>query len=112
MTKEGIFKRPKWLKIIIGIFSAWLTFMLSMIVLFIIILVIEKLVYEAEIEGTLAVILIIVFFIISVYVAFRITKWQNKYLDKKSLIINYVILVFMIILSGLLLPVPMTYMIL
>ena len=109
MTREEIIIRPKWLKIIIGVFSAWLTFMLSMLNLFIIILGIQKLGFEAEIEGTLAIVLIIVFSIISVYVAFRITKWQNNYLDKKSLVVNYVTLVFMIILTVLLLPVPMTY---
>ncbi len=109
MNYDMNFARPKWIKVLIGILSAWVSFTLSVIVLLAIILIFQKLLSDLEIEGTIASIFLIAIFIISAFVSFRITKWQNKYLDKKSLKTNYNILVILILLAVLTIPAPIVY---
>ena len=109
MINEINIERPKWIKILIGILSAWVTFMLSITVMLFIILVFQMLFSSKELEGTAAIILMFIIFVISVYFAYRITKWQNKFLDKKTLKINYIVMAILILISIFLIPVPFSY---
>lgn len=111
MIEEIGLKRPSWLKILVGILSAWVTFILSMIALLAITLMTQKLLNDIVIEGTPAIILLLFGAAISAYVAFRFTNWQKKLLNKRDLKTSYVVLTVLIIITILTLPIPMTYVI-
>jgi hypothetical protein len=111
MTNKIKIIRPKWLKFLLGIFSAWTSFLLTIALIFTIVFIFQEKIFDVEISGTPALILFIIALIISVFFAYRITKWQDKYLNKKSLRLNYIILVILILLSFLIIPLPMTYVI-
>ena len=102
-------KTPNWLKILLRILFGWVSFMLSMIFLIAIIFLTQKLFNDFEIQGVLAIIILICIVAISVYFAFRVNKWQEKFLDKKGIITNYLILVILILITILTLPAPMVY---
>ncbi|MCD4772183.1 MAG: hypothetical protein K8R41_02220 [Bacteroidales bacterium] len=111
MTEEIGLKRPRWLKILIGILSAWVAFILSMIVLLAITLMIQNFLNDIVIEDTSAIILLLLGTSISAYVVFRFTKWQTKFLDKRDAKTFYVVLTILIIITIMTLPIPMTYII-
>ena len=101
--------RPKWLKILLGIFCVWTVFMLLFIILLTALWIIQVKILDIEIEGAPAVIILIFQVGISGFAAYRVTKWQNKYLDKKPLSVSYIVLIILILLLVLTIPSPMTY---
>jgi hypothetical protein len=107
MTEKSI--RPKWLRILIGVFTAWISFMISIVTFLIIAWVIQVKTFDIELSGTPAWIIVLAELIISIFISYRITKWQNSYLDKKSLRFNYILLMILIILIFTTLPAPMIY---
>lgn len=111
MIEEIGLKRPRWLKILIGILSSWVTFILSMIVLLAITWMTQRLLNNIVIEGIPAIILLLLGAAISAYLAFRFTKWQKKLLDKRDLKTSYVVLTVLIIITILTLPALMTYVV-
>ena len=103
--------RPNWLKILIGVFIAWTSFLITMAIFLLIVWIIQIKILDIEISGTPALIILLAELIISFYTSYRLTKWQNRYMDKKSLRFNYIVLIVLIILSFIFIPAPMTYMI-
>jgi uncharacterized membrane protein YidH (DUF202 family) len=111
MNKERVLKkqRPIWLKTSLTIFSAWVTFILSIGILLIITLTIQKFFNDLIIEDTPAIILLIFSILTSVYVSYRFTKWLNKKLEKGDKQTSYFVLIILVILTILTLPAPFTY---
>ena len=109
MTEEINISRPQWLKVLLGIFCAWTTFILTFIVLLTALWIIQVKLLDIEIEGTPAVIILIVQAGIGGLVAYRTAKWQNKFLGKKPLSTSYIVLTLLILLSVLTIPAPITY---
>jgi len=109
MTEEINTSRPQWLKVLLGIFCAWIAFILILIVLLTALWIIQVKLLDIEIEGTPAAIILIVQAGIGGLVAYRTAKWQNKFLDNKPLSTSYIVLTLLILLSVLTIPAPMTY---
>ncbi len=109
MTEKII--RPNWLKILIGVFTTWTMFLITMAIFLIVVWIIQIKILDIEISGIPALIILLAELIVSIYISYRLTKWQNSYMDKKSLRFNYIILIILIILSFIFIPAPMTYMI-
>ena len=109
MTEKII--RPNWLKILIGVFTAWTTFLITMAIFLIVVWIIQIKILNIEISGTPALIILLAELIMSIYLSYRLTKWQNRYMDKKSLRFNYFTLIILIILSFIFIPSSMTYLI-
>lgn len=100
--------RPRWLKVTIGVLSAWASFILTLAILMVLIFIIQSII-DIEIEGTPALLLLILALFICGYTSYIATKWQNLYFSKKSRRINYIYLVFLILLVFLTLPVSLSY---
>ena len=109
MTEELNIVRPQWLKVLLVIFCAWVAFMLTLIILVTALWIIQVKLLDIEIEGTPAVVILIVQAGIGGLVAYRIVKWQNRFLDNKPLSASYIVLALLVLLSVLTIPSPMTY---
>jgi hypothetical protein len=107
MAEELI--RPKWLRILLGIFTAWISFMISLATFLVIVLIIQVEIFDLELSGTPALIIVLAELIISIFISSRITRWQNNFLDKKSLRFNYILLMILIILTFIAMPAPFIY---
>lgn len=103
--------RPKWLKIALGVLSAWTLFIVTITILLISVWIIQIEILNIKIYGTPALIILIGELMTSAFFSYRLTKWQNRYFENKSLTTNYVFLAIMLLLSILLLAVSFAYMI-
>jgi hypothetical protein len=83
--------------------------MLSMVILFFVTLVIQIQLFNLKIEDISAGILLSIELAISVFISYIITKWQNRYLDTKSLKTSYLFLALLILLAIIALPIPFIY---
>lgn len=101
--------RPKWLRIILGLLSAWISFFVLLNVFFILAWLIQIKILDILISGTPAMIILIIELIASLFFSYRITKWQNRYLENKSLKTNYITVTILILLSILLVPASINY---
>ena len=97
MNEKTEINRPQWLKVLLGFLIAWTVFMISVTLIFIFTWILQYKIFYIELEGTRALILIIITLIISIYLAYQITKLLNKYLESKSLNFNYIALIILII---------------
>ncbi len=109
MSQEIEFKRPQWLKILIGSLSAWVCFIIMMFSSLLVIQLFQVTFRNFEIEGTLAIVLLIIMGIIAIFISYKLTKWQNRLLDKKTLSFSYIVLAILIVLTLVLIPAPFYY---
>ena len=97
------------MKNLISALSAWVSFLISISVIFLLVNVFQNMFGGIEIEGLLAIVLLIIGILISIYTAYRITKWQHVFLDQKSRTLNVIVMVILILISASIIPVPMMY---
>lgn len=111
MTEKTI--RPKWLKVLTGLFIVWTSLLTALTLFLIIVWIVQVRIFDIEISGSPALIILITELIISIYFSIRLTKWLNRYLDTKTLRFNYILLIVLILIvfSFIILTTPMTYLI-
>lgn len=111
MADKNKIIRPKWLRFLLGLLSAWTSFVLTIVLIFVIVWIFQVKIFDSEISALPASILLVIAMVTSIYIAFRITRWQSNYMNNKSLKLNYITLIILLLLAFLFIPIPFTYMI-
>jgi len=99
--------RPKWMKILVGIFATWVTLTFVLTTAFGLIWFFQIHLWGPVKGGILENIVAVIVFIISCYLTYMITKWQNDYLDRINIRVSYVILLILL-LGTALSPIPLS----
>lgn len=99
---------PKWLKILISILFAWSTFMVTFALVLVIAFIPQNII-GFEIEGTDAIILLVITLALAIFAIIKVNKWQKAFLEKKSLLANILAFIIILLISMIFAPAPMVF---
>jgi len=109
MTNPITISRPKWLKILIGLYCAGTSFILIFFSLGSVMVLLKQVTMADLVNlSTLGVFALLGISGMAGFISFEFTKWQNQFLDKRSVILSYLALSFLILFIHLSLQVSST----
>jgi hypothetical protein len=76
-----------------------------------VVLLFQQYILDNELQEWATICILITIIIISIIIALKVVKWQNRLLDSKSIKTNYIVLVILILLTVILIPTPMKFIV-